>query len=263
MASWLRLFSASESDARRRASDRNTKAIRARNSSEIRPNAIAKISGRFCFSTASAFCTCSTLPSNCSEPCCKARPDWRADTSFCTLPRIGPMFCSNAVNCSRSLPAFVLASPSRRAAMPSASEPDSNAFNNSRKSLVSLPIKNGTSGSMISAPRISAEPRPNRSARKVRRLIFNTCAGGAPDCCIKPVKSCDSAANSSAPARTCEMLRDKSTRSFFAARMEVADDDWSANRLVNSTRREVNSSLACAVGTFAPNASPPLFSTSR
>ena len=189
IASWLRLFSVSDSAARLRASARNNAAIKPRKINASAPKMKARMSGRFCFSTASAFCNSSTLPSSCSEPCCSARPDCRADTSFCTLPRMGLMFSSNRLKDSRSLATLAFASPSRSALMPSASEPDSNALISSRKSLVSLPIRNGTVGSMISPPRISADPRPSRSERNVRRLTFSTCTGGAPDCCMRPVKS--------------------------------------------------------------------------
>ena len=173
------------------------------------------------------------------------------------------MFCSKLLNDSRNLISLAFASPSRKALMPSVSEPDSSALTNSRKSLVSLPIRKGTVGSMISPPRISADPRPSRSDRKVRRFTFSTCTGGAPDCCINPVRSWDNSASSSEPARTCAIFRESSERSFLAARMAVAALDPSAKRLVNSSSREVSSSLTRAPGTVVLKASPPLFRTSR
>ena len=214
-------------------------------------------------SPCSESCSFATLDCSCSLPATSCAEAWRADTSFCSSRRIGLTFFSNWPNCFLRSASIERVSLSRTAAMPMDSLPDSSARISSRRSLVSLPMRNGTSGSMVSEPRISAEPRPRRSARKVRRLAFTTCAGGEPDCVMRPVSSCEAVAMSEAPMRICAMLRESVMRSFLAFRIAVAAAALSGQRLARSSRRARMAGSVAAGGSVTSNAVPPFCSVAR
>ena len=94
-------------------------------------------------------------------PTLSCAPAWRADTSFCSSRRIGPTFCSNVGELLLQLGELgARLRVAHRARCPAPRCRLSSAWMSSRMSLVSLPMRNGTSGSITSEPRISRRAAP-------------------------------------------------------------------------------------------------------